>query len=191
MKLYIRNMVCDRCRMVVSSVLQELKLQPLTIALGEVDFGDNYGEKLDPGIYALLENKLETCGFELISNKKQRLIEKIKSLCIEYVQQIDVTSRTKLSSHLGEKLHHDYKYLSQLFSSVEGVTIEQYFISQRIEKVKELLVYDELSLSEIAYQLGYSSVAHLSAQFKKVTDLTPSHFRSLKDAKKRNSLDKL
>lgn len=184
-------MVCERCQIVIGSVLQELNLQPRSIVLGEVDLGDVYGELLDPLLLEQLEAKLESYGFELLSSKKSRLIEKIKSLCIEYVQRSIDLERVKLSSYISDRLPHEYNYLSQLFSSVEGTTIEHFYIRQRIEKVKELLVYNELSLGEIAYQLGYSSVAHLSGQFKKVTGLTPSYFRTLKDAGKRRSLDGL
>ncbi|MCH7817769.1 MAG: helix-turn-helix transcriptional regulator [Proteobacteria bacterium] len=191
MKLYIKNMVCERCQIVIGSVLQELNLQPRSIVLGEVDLGDVYGELLDPLLLEQLEAKLESYGFELLSSKKSQLIEKIKSLCIEYVQRSIDLERVKLSSYISDRLPHEYNYLSQLFSSVEGTTIEHFYIRQRIEKVKELLVYNELSLGEIAYQLGYSSVAHLSGQFKKVTGLTPSYFRTLKDAGKRRSLDGL
>ena len=177
--------------MAVINVMRELELPFASISLGEIDFGENHVERLTPGILVLLEEKLKTIGFDLLGTKKSQLVEKIKVLCIEYVQCRNDHSATKLSAFLAKSLIHDYKYLSQLFSSVEGVTIEQFYIRQRIEKVKELLVYDELSLSEIAYQLEYSSVAHLSGQFKKVTGLTPSHFRSLKDMRQRTSLDEI
>jgi len=190
-KLYIKNMVCERCKIVVDSALQELGLQPRSIALGEVDLDPSHGDKLDPELQARLEEKLESTGFELLNSRKSRLIDKIKRLCLEFVERPGDLEKVKLSSYLSDRLPHEYNYLSQLFSSVEGITIENFFITQRIEKVKELLVYDELSLGEIAFELGYSSVAHLSGQFKKVTGLTPSHFRSLKDARKRQALDEL
>jgi len=191
MKLYIKNMVCERCKMVIANVLQDLNLMPITIELGEVDFGATYGESFSIEKQTSLQVKLEAYGFELLNNKTSQLIEKVKSVCIEYVKRRHELEGVNLSAFLTEQLPYEYNHLSQLFSSVEGVTIEQFYIQQRVEKVKELLVYDELSLSEIAYQLGYSSVAHLSGQFKKVSGLTATHFRSLKDAKQRHSLDKL
>lgn len=181
-------MVCDRCKMVIRSQLQDLNLKPLTVELGEVDFGDY---ELDPNQIKAIKEKVEPLGFELIDDKKSRLIEAIKTSIIELVHRQEEFIQIKLSEYLQSKLHYDYNYISYLFSSIEGITIEQYLIHQKIEKVKELLVYDELTLSEIAYQLSYSSVAHLSTQFKKVTGLTPSYFKKLKDAKKRNPLDKL
>ena len=184
-------MVCDRCCLVVRNILKDLNLQARAVVLGEVDFGDVYGEQLNSEVQALLTIKLEEYGFELLNNKKSKLIENIKIACIDYIQRAEEFNKEKLSSHISKALKRDYNYLSQLFSVVEGITIEQYFIRLRIEKVKELLVYDEFKLSEIAFQLGYSSVAHLSGQFKKITGLTPSHFRSLKNEKNRHSIDKL
>jgi len=137
-----------------------------------------------------LEEALVTLGFQLIDDKKSRLIEKIKNIIIELVHHQDGEIKTNLSELLSSKLHRDYNYLSNLFSEVEGSTIEKYYIAQKIEKVKELLVYDELSLSEIALRLNYSSVAYLSNQFKKVTGLTPSHFKQVKE-NKRQSLDEV
>lgn len=188
MKILIKNMVCDRCKLVVQSVLAELELGPTTVTLGEVDFGD---AALDIDQLERFRHKIEPLGFELINDKKSRLIENIKKHVIAFVQQQDTPVKTKISGYLADRLHHDYSYLSNLFSAVEGVTIEQYFIHQKIEKTKELLVYDELTLTEIANRLGYSSVAHLSRQFKKVTGLTPSHFKGLRDSKQRKSIDKV
>ncbi|KKX47548.1 AraC family transcriptional reguator [Sphingobacterium sp. IITKGP-BTPF85] len=128
---------------------------------------------------------LDPLGFEVIDDKKCRIIERIKNIIIELVHNRDSDIKTNLSDVLSNKLHHDYNYLSNLFSEVEGTTIEKYFIAQKIEKVKELLVYDELSLSEIAFRLNYSSVAYLSNQFKKVTGLTPSHFKQIKEDKRK------
>ncbi|WP_431210487.1 helix-turn-helix domain-containing protein [Puia sp. P3] len=136
-----------------------------------------------------LDGSLRKLGFELIDDKKSRIIEKIKTSIIKLVQEPGELGTVNLSDYLAERLHYEYTYLSNLFSGVEGTTIEKYFIAQKIEKVKELLVYDELSLSEIADQLGYSSVAALSTQFKKVTGLTPTYFKSLKDHKRRNIED--
>jgi AraC-like DNA-binding protein len=188
MKLYIKNMVCDRCKRAVSNILAELDFQPLSVLLGEVDMTE---EDLDAARLHLIKERLEALGFELINSRKHRIIEKIKNLIIEIISKQNELDKIRLSDYLADRLHLDYNHLSQLFSQFEGVTIEHYFINQRIEKVKELLVYDELTLTEISIQLGYSSVAHLSNQFKKITGLTPSHFRKLKDAKKRLSLDKL
>jgi len=184
-------MVCERCKLTVRRTLDELDLKPFSIMLGEVDLGESYGENLPPQLLVSLQEMLESYGFELLNNKKTQLIEKIKKKCIEFVMKRSALEHVKLSSYLSHKLPHEYNYLSQLFSSVEGETIEHYYIKQRVEKVKELLVYDELSLGEISYQLGYSSVAHFSSQFKKETGLTPSYFRSLRDVKQRQSLDKL
>lgn len=186
MKIYIKNMVCNRCIMVVKNELEKLGFQTLNIILGEVELTNdlNETEKLN------LDNHLKTFGFELIDDKKSRLIGQIKSSIIEIIHQNSIELKSNLSDYLSSKLHHDYTYLSNLFSEVEGTTIEKYFIAQKAEKVKELLVYDELSLSEIAYQMNYSSVAHLSNQFKKVTGLTPSHFKNIK-VEKRKPLDEV
>lgn len=186
MKLYIKNMVCQRCILAVKDVLTELKLTVKAVTLGEVELASA------PESAQLIKfsDKLKTYGFELISDKKQRIIEKIKNLIITLLQQTE-TPNIKLSDYLSGQLHYEYNHLSHLFSSVTGTTIEQYHITQRIEKVKELLVYDELSLSEIAHRYGFSSVAHLSSQFKKVTGLTPSHFKHLKDNRQRIPLDKI
>ncbi|MBB4034553.1 AraC-like DNA-binding protein [Dysgonomonas hofstadii] len=185
-KLYIKNMVCDRCKMVVKSELEKLGLTPLNIDLGEVILE----KPLDEHQKLLIENALAPLGFELIDDKKSRLIEQIKTLIIELVHYNNSNLKINLSDYLSDKLHHDYNYISNLFSEIEGTTIEKYFIAQKIEKVKELLVYDELSLNEIAFRLNYSSTAHLSSQFKKVTGLTPSHFKQIK-TNKRKPLDKV
>lgn len=184
--LFIKNMVCSRCIMAVQQALDKLGLSAENIRLGEVTL------KKEPTTAqkAQLETALNTLGFELIDDKKSRLIEKIKNIIIEVVHHQDNDLKTNLSAVLSSRLHHDYNYLSNLFSEVEGTTIEKYFIHQKIEKVKELLVYDELSLSEIAFQLNYSSVAYLSNQFKKVTGLTPSHFKQI-GAEKRKPLDEV
>ena len=137
-----------------------------------------------------MDKALVLLGFELIDDKKSRIIEKIKNIIIELVHHQNNDAKTNLSDVLSSQLHHDYNYLSNLFSEIEGTTIEKYFIAQKIEKVKELLVYDELSLSEIAFRLNYSSVAYLSNQFKKVTGLTPSYYKQIRDDK-RKPLDKV
>ncbi len=179
-------MVCNRCIMVVKNELEKLGIQPLFITLGEVELKNNLSdfEKLN------LNKHLKTFGFELIDDKKSRLIVQIKSYIIEIIHQQNSELNSNLSDYLSSKLHHDYSYVSNLFSEVEGTTIEKYFIAQKIEKVKELLVYDELSLSEIAFRMNYSSVGYLSNQFKKVTGLTPTHFKNIKE-NKRKPLDEV
>ncbi|TJZ63258.1 helix-turn-helix transcriptional regulator [Sphingobacterium olei] len=184
--LFIKNMVCNRCIMVVQNELDKLGLKVKKIKLGEVTL-DN---ELTPEEKDQLHNVLVPLGFEVIDDKKSRIIEKIKNVIIDLVHHQDNGIKNNLSDVLSDKLHHDYNYLSNLFSEIEGTTIEKYFIAQKIEKVKELLVYDELSLSEIAFRLNYSSVAYLSNQFKKVTGLTPSYFKQIKEDK-RKPLDKL
>ncbi|SBV92881.1 AraC family transcriptional regulator [uncultured Dysgonomonas sp.] len=184
--LYIKNMVCNRCIMVVESELERLDIQPLSVRLGEV----HLEKKLTTEQKNKLSGILESLGFSLIDDKKGRLIEQVKNLIIELVHYNNNNLKINLSDYISEKLHHDYNYISNLFSEVEGTTIEKYFIAQKIERVKELLVYDELTLNEIAFNLNYSSVAHLSAQFKKVTGLTPSHFKQIR-TNKRKPLDEV
>ncbi|NQZ53932.1 MAG: helix-turn-helix transcriptional regulator [Piscirickettsiaceae bacterium] len=191
MKIYIKNMVCDRCCLVVGNVLKNIGLRYASIDLGEIDFADYHGAKLPDNVETLLSNDLEDVGFSILSDKKSKLIEDIKKSCLDYIQHIEELDKKVLSDHISNAIALEYNYLSNLFSVVEGITIEQYFIRLRVEKVKELLIYGEMALGEIAFQLGYSSVAHLSGQFKKVSGLTPSYFRSLKNLKLRHSLDKL
>ena len=181
MKIYIKNMVCNRCILVVKNELEKLGFQTLSISLGEVELKNDLSETEKTS----LDNHLKTFGFELIDDKKSRLIGQIKSTIIEIIHKNNTELKSNLSDYLSSKLHHDYTYLSNLFSEVEGTTIEKHFIAQKIEKVKELLVYDELSLSEIAYQMNYSSVGYLSNQFKKVTGLTPTHFKNIKEIKRK------
>jgi len=180
-KLYIKNMVCDRCKMVVKAELEKNGLHPQQVELGEVTLD----REPSPDEKEQIGRQLGALGFELIDDRKSRLIEKTKTLIIELVHRHDGNLRENLSDYLSSHLGHDYKYISNLFSEIEGTTIEKYFIAQKTERVKELLVYDELSLSEIAFRLNYSSVAHLSAQFKKVTGLTPSHFKNLRSIKRK------
>jgi AraC-like DNA-binding protein len=185
-KIFIKNMVCNRCIMVVENELKNLGLHANKVELGEVELEkDLTGEEKTK-----LKTAFTNLGFELIDDKKGRIIEKIKKVIIDVVHHQDYDKKFNLSDVLSRALNHDYSYLSNLFSEVEGTTIEKYFIAQKIEKVKELLVYDELSLSEIAFQLNYSSVAYLSNQFKKVTGLTPSHFKQIRK-NKRKPLDKV
>ena len=178
-------MVCSRCRMVVTSELEKAGIQFLTVDLGEIELAKEPSKtqlrKFDKG--------LNQMGFELIDDKKSRIIEKIKNHIVKLIHHSDHEMKINLSDYLAGKLNYDYTYLSNLFSEVENITIEKYFIAQRVEKIKELLVYDELTLSEIADQLGYSSVAYLSNQFKKVTGLTPSYYKSLREHKRQNIED--
>jgi len=172
--------------MVVKNELERLGFEPLNVTLGEVEIDKDLTETQIKD----LDNRLKTFGFELIDDKKSRLIGQIKTSIIEIIHQHDSALDSNLSDYLSHKLLHDYSYLSNLFSEVEGTTIEKYFIAQKIEKVKELLVYDELSLSEIAFQMNYSSVGYLSNQFKKVTGLTPSYFKNIKE-NRRKPLDEV
>ncbi|WP_207493762.1 helix-turn-helix domain-containing protein [Aridibaculum aurantiacum] len=184
MHLYIKNMVCNRCINVVEQELQKLQIGSCKVTLGEVETSEVLPkEKIEQ-----LEKNLQVYGFELLDNSKQQLIEKIKNIIIQQVHYKQDGNNLNFSDILSKSLHKDYSYLSSLFSEVEGITIEKYLINQKIEKVKELIIYDELSLSEIAYQLGYSSIAHLSSQFKKVTGLTPTHFKKV-GQNKRKPLD--
>jgi AraC-like DNA-binding protein len=182
MKLYIKNMVCSRCKMVVNAELEKVGLQPIHIELGEIELANAPTTQQN----RQLDSNLKQLGFELIDDKKSRTIEKIKNLIVTLVHHSPQQIQTNFSDYLSANLHYEYGYLSNLFSEVEGTTIEKYYISQKIEKVKELLIYNELSLSEIADQLHYSSVAHLSSQFKKTTGLTPTFFKSLKEHKRKN-----
>ena len=181
MKVYIKNMVCNRCIMVVKTELEKLGFQTVNLTLGEVELEKD----IDDNEKSIINRHLQSFGFELIDHKKSRIIEKIKTIIINLVHYQENEIKTNLSEMLSSQLHHDYNYLSNLFSEVEGTSIEKYYIAQKIEKVKELLVYDELSLSEIAFRLNYSSVAYLSNQFKKVTGLTPSHFKQIREDKRK------
>jgi AraC-like DNA-binding protein len=186
--LLVKNMVCQRCIMVVEAILQSEKIPFNKVVFGEILLKDIINEDQK----SRLQTKLSAIGFELIDNHTSGLIEKIKQLVIKRARnEMDSTeNRTKLSIYLSNEIHLEYTYLSSLFSAIEGRTIENYFIEQRIEKAKELLVYDQLSLSEIAFQLEYSSVAHLSTQFKKITGLTPTYFKEL-GTSKRKALDEI
>jgi AraC-like DNA-binding protein len=177
-------MVSLRCKMLVKEELEKLGLQYKTVDLGEVELmGNITKEQREQMRVALLKS-----GLELMDDKRAMLIEKIKNLIIEMVHYADELPKTNFSDYLSEKLEYDYTYLANLFSETEGTTIEHFIILHKIEKVKELIIYDELNLSEIAWKLHYSSVAHLSNQFKKITGLTPSHFKNLKN-KRRSTLE--
>ncbi len=185
MKLYIKNMVCSRCIMVVRNEIEKAGLHPLQVELGEVEIQ----EDLDKDSLKAFDRQLRQFGFELIDDRKSRTIEKIKNLIVELVHHSDEHIHTNLSDYIAGHVNQEYNYVSNLFSEIEGTTIEKYFIAQKIEKVKELLVYDELSISEIADRMGYSSVAYLSNQFKKYTGLTPSYYKTLKEHKRRSIAD--
>jgi len=176
MKLYIKNMVCVRCKLVVKSELEKLGLHYSKIELGEAEIM----EDISPAQLKRLDTSLRSLGLELMDDKKSVLVEKIKTIIIELVHYSDDQIKINLSDYLSKHLNHNYSHLSSLFSEVKGITIEQFYLENKIEKVKELLIYDELNLTEIAYRMHYSSVAHLSNQFKKMTGMTPSQFKNLK-----------
>ncbi len=179
-------MVCIRCKMVVKDELDKLGLKYRTVELGEAELVENITTKMREKIRAALLRS----GLELMDDKKSVLIQKIKNVIIETVHYSEEPLTVNFSVYLTEKLNHDYTYLANLFSEVQGTTIEQFIIAHKIERVKELLVYNELNLTEIAYLMHYSGVAHLSTQFKKVTGLTPTHFKKLRDLR-RNMLDEV
>ncbi len=177
MKLYIKNMVCIRCQIVVKSELEKLGIKFRDVKIGEADLFDTISAEQMKN----LDLALRKSGLLLMDSRKSIIVEKIKNLIIELVHYNDDQSKVNLSVYLSENLNYDYTYLSNLFSEVKGTTIEKFYLAHKIEKVKELIVYDELNLTEIAYKLHYSSIAHLSTQFKKITGLTPSHFKKLKN----------
>ena len=179
-------MVCNRCITVVRQEFDKMNLYPLQVKLGEVELQNSP----DTNHLNLLNENLKRHGFEILSDKRQEQIEKTKNLIIEKVQSGDIPGHFVISEYLSKSLNKEYSHITRLFSEVEGVTIEQFFILQKIEKIKEWIVYGELTLSEIAWKLGYSSIAHLSAQFKKMTGLAPSHFKNM-GVGHRKSLDKI
>lgn len=185
MTVYVKNMVCNRCVSAVAHLFEKQGLIPERVSLGEVVLKE---EQLPTEKWKTLDTALEELGFARIDDRKVRIIEGIKNKVIQLIHHSkEVDRKHNWSTVLAEEMHYEYNYLSNLFSSVEGITLEQYIIRQKIEKAKELLFYDELNLSEIANRLGYSSVAHLSAQFKKVTGMTPSELkknRSTEDVRK-------
>lgn len=185
MKLYIKYMVSLRCKMMVKSELEKLGLTCVNVDLGMV----NVREEMSREQLKTFSNNLNKSGLELLDDKKNILVERIKAVIIEMVHYSDEVPKVNDSDYISGKLNYDYTYLSNTFSEVKGITIQQYIIQHKIEKVKELLIYDELSLTEIAYRLHYSSVAHLSNQFKKVTGLTPTFFKELKDKRNKNLED--
>ena len=188
MNIYIKNMVCVRCKMAVQAVLEKLEIDYQAIEIGKVTLSKD----LDPEQQKRLNEALKYYELELIDNKKNILVEKIKNLIIAMFHSPDDEFPLKLTYYLSKKLHHEYTYLSNIFSEVEKTTIERFYISTRVKRVKELLVYDGLSIKEISYQLNYSSVSHLCLQFKKVTGQTPSEFkkqfRSMDRDERRNDI---
>ena len=176
-------MVCTRCKTAVKSELEKLGLKYTSVELGEAEITNDISSDIKDKLII----SFKKIGLGLIDDKKSILVERIKTIIIELVHYTDGQIKVNLSDYLSEKLNHNYTYLANLFAEVKGVTIEQFYLSHKIEKVKELIIYDELNLTEIADKLHYSSVAHLSNQFKKMTGLTPSHFKNLKH-KSRNAL---
>lgn len=174
--LYIKNMVCDRCIMAVRQLLQRMDIAPQSVELGVV----RLAEELTKEQLEMLQKDLLQLGFELLDDKRQQTIDRIKTLIVDLVHYHDNRSELNLSDYLAQQLHSEYSSLSKLFSEFTGITIERYFILQRIERIKELIFYDQLSFTEIAYKLNYSSVAYLSSQFKQITGMTPSQFKALK-----------
>ncbi len=185
MKLYIKYMVSLRCKMFVKSELDKLGIDCASVDLGVVEIQDDISEQQ----MKAFEKALKKGGLELLDNKRNILVEKIKSIIVEMVHYSDEFPTVNDSDYISEKLGYEYTYLSNTFSEVKGITIQQYIIQHKIERVKELLLYDELTLTEIAYKLNYSSVSHLSNQFKKITGLTPTYFKSLKEKRLKNLED--
>jgi len=186
LKLYIKYMVSNRCKMAVKDELKKLGLHFMVVDLGEVDIMENISMEQREQ----LKTALLSSGLELMDDKRAVLIEKIKNVIIEMVHHSDELIKINFSDFLSEKLNHNYTYLANLFSEVQGTTIEQFLISHKIERIKELIIYGELNITEIAWKMNYSSVAHLSNQFKKVTGLSPSHFKQLKD-KRRSPIEEI
>jgi AraC-like DNA-binding protein len=179
-------MVSNRCKMAVKEELKKLGLHFIVVELGEVEIM----EKISAGQRVLLQTGLLDSGLELMDDRRSVLIERIKNVIVEMVHHSDEEIRVNFSHYLSEKLNHDYTYLANLFSEVQGTTIEQFIIAHKIERIKELIIYGELNITEIAWKMNYSSVAHLSNQFKKMTGLSPSHFKKLKD-KRRSPLEEI
>lgn len=179
-------MVSNRCKMAVKEELKKLGLHFIVVDLGEVEIMEN----ITVNQREQLKKALLDSGLELMDDKKSMLIEKIKNVIIQMVHHSTENIKVNFSDYLSEKMNHDYTYLSNLFSEVQGTTIEQFIISHKTERIKELIIYGELNITEIAWKMNYSSVAHLSSQFKKVTGLSPSHFKQLKD-KRRNPIEEI
>ncbi|WP_138431888.1 helix-turn-helix domain-containing protein [Fodinibius saliphilus] len=185
MKLYIKYMVSLRCKMLVKEELKKLGIGCISVELGMVEVQDDI---TDDQLEEFAKN-LKKSGLELLDDKRNILVEKIKSVIVEMIHYEDEVPKVNDSDYISEKLGYDYTYLSNTFSEVKGITIQQYIIIHKIERAKELLLYDELTLTEIAHKLHYSSVAHLSNQFKKITGLTPTYFKELKERRRKNLED--
>jgi AraC-like DNA-binding protein len=186
LKIYIKYMVSNRCKLAVKVALKDLGLHFIVVDLGEVEIMEDISQEQREKMKIALFNS----GLELMDDKKSVLIEKIKNIIIEMVHVSEEAIKTNFSDYLSEKLDHNYTYLSNLFSEVQGTTIEQFTIAHKVERIKELIIYGDQNITEIAWKLNYSSVAHLSNQFKKVTGLSPSHFKKLK-IKKRTPLEEI
>lgn len=186
MKLYIKYMVSNRCKLAVKEELRRLGLHFILVDLGEIEIMEDITPEQRDELKAALLNS----GLELMDDKRAVLIERIKNAIVEMVHHSDEMIKVNFSDYLSEKLNHDYTYLANLFSEIQGTTIEQFVIHHKIERIKELIIYDELNITEIAWKMNYSSVAHLSNQFKKVTGLTPSHFKQLK-VKRRSPIEEV
>jgi len=176
MKVFVKNMVCNRCISAVSAIFSDVNIKIKNINLGEVETESEVSDK----DLLSIENLLQEAGFERIKDSAHQLIEKIKNFIIIKISELDIDENFLLSEFLSSKLHKDYSSLSKTFSQNENITLEQFFILQKIEKVKELLLYNELTLTEIAGKLGYKSVQHLSSQFRNITGFTPTEFKKLK-----------
>jgi len=179
-------MVSNRCKLAVKELLKKQELHFVFVDLGEVEIM----ETLSPEKLEQLKSDLIEIGLELMDDKRAMLIEKIKTAVVEMVHHSDEMIKVNFSSYLSEKLNHDYTYLANVFSEVQGITIEHFIIAHKVERIKELIIYGELNMTEISWKMNYSSVAHLSNQFKKVTGLSPSHFKKQKD-KKRNPIEEI
>lgn len=184
LKLFIKHMVSTRCKLAVEGALLKAGLTPVNVDLGEVEIAGTMSAEQ----HSRLKILLAQWGLELIDDKRAILVERIKNAVIEMVHHSEETIKVNFSCYLSEKLNHEYCYMSNLFSETQGITIEQFVISHKVERIKELIIYDELSISQIAWKMNYSSVAHLSNQFKKVTGLSPSQFKQLK-FKQRNPIE--
>ena len=186
MKLFIKYMVSLRCKMMVKEELKKLGLHFIVVELGEIEIMETISDEQREQLKKALLNS----GLELMDDKRAVLIERIKNVIVEMIHNADELPEKNYSTYISEKLNHDYTYLSNIFSEVKGITIQQFIIIHKVERIKELIIYDELNITEIAYKMNYSSVAHLSNQFKKVTGFTPSHFKQLKD-KRRTPIEEI
>lgn len=180
MKIYVKNMACESCKVVVRKTLQELDISPLKVELGEIETKEDVSDSDKKE----LNRRIKKVGLELLEKRQGVLIEKIRKVMIDYVYKSDQKPNIKFSVLLSEKLNYDYSYLANFFSEVEATTIEQFIIALKVERIKELIIFGEDTFSEIAHKLHYSSVSHLSTQFKKATGLTPSHFKALKEKRR-------